>query len=359
MGNKKKKFKEVWQDRSIRFNLTAKELRLRRGEITFFTQDKIEDVKAAMPDGILMLTNLRLIWILNRRSVNISVGYDCISLISMNQGHSKVCGHSQAVSIAAKFDDYNYEFIFSTVDEAVPQLFSILRSIYSCFTTSNLFREIKLRSAIVKDGSLILLDGEILFRTVNNTCILSSETGKKGTLFVTNIRLAWVCHASESFNVSLPHIQLSNVLSRDTKHGRAVIAQTTDANEGYMVGWRIEPPDNDIDVFHEIERVHKVFSVEPLFGVNFDINEFYNGSVATQAMQQSNRRAESWLSEINGGMVPREEQNATLDPFLAYSANESRVKNSEVKTFFCTELGLAMEQLPQGFNVAQLWEWST
>lgn len=46
---------------------------------------------------------------------------------------------------------------------------------------------------------------------VNGVWNLSSDQGNLGTFVVTNIRLVWFADANETFNISLPYLQISNV----------------------------------------------------------------------------------------------------------------------------------------------------
>jgi len=76
------------------------------------------------------------------------------------------------------------------------------------YETSRLYRELKLRGAIVKDKTLILLPREQIVNKVGGVWNLSSEQGNLGTFFVTNIRVVWFANLAENFNVSIPYLQI-------------------------------------------------------------------------------------------------------------------------------------------------------
>jgi len=43
---------------------------------------------------------------------------------------------------------------------------------------------------------------------------------------ITNIRLVWYADANESFNISLPYMQITSVRMRESKYGLALVIQT-------------------------------------------------------------------------------------------------------------------------------------
>lgn len=88
--------------------------------------------------------------------------------------------------------------------------FCCCRSYQSTF----LYRELKLRSAILSSGHLKLLPKEQLYSTLGGIWNLSSDQGNLGTFIVTNVRLIWYADINESFNISLPHMQIGSVSAR-------------------------------------------------------------------------------------------------------------------------------------------------
>lgn len=74
-----------------------------------------------------------------------------------------------------------------------------------------MYRELKLRSAILASGQLKLLTKEQLYNNFGGIWNLSSDQGNLGTFLVTNVRLIWYADINDSFNISLPYIQIDNV----------------------------------------------------------------------------------------------------------------------------------------------------
>jgi Bardet-Biedl syndrome 5 protein len=56
------------------------------------------------------------------------------------------------------------------------------------YETSKLYRDLKLRGALVKDGLLKQLPDEEVFNKIDGIMNLSSDQGNLGTLYLTNIR---------------------------------------------------------------------------------------------------------------------------------------------------------------------------
>lgn len=78
----------------------------------------------------------------------------------------------------------------------------------SAYETSRLYRDLKLRGAVVKDRALIQLPLERVFSRVEGVWNLSSDQGNLGVFIVTNVRLVWHAALAENFNVSVPFIQM-------------------------------------------------------------------------------------------------------------------------------------------------------
>ena len=71
---------------------------------------------------------------------------------------------------------------------------------------------------------------------VNGVWNLSSEQGNLGTFFVTNVRLVWHANLVETFNVSIPYMQIASVRVRKSKFGQALVVETHSSSGGYMLG---------------------------------------------------------------------------------------------------------------------------
>lgn len=165
-------------------------------------------------------------------------------------------GITEALHVLSKYNGCRYEFIFTNlipgssrhftsvmnVHKYVCTLFwfrfaspySAYSSVHRAYQSSRIYRELKLRGAIVQRKQLKLLDREKLYFTVNGVWNLSSDQvrtdrvfhihspsfylflflfsqGNLGYFVITNIRLVWFAEMNETFNISLPYIQIASV----------------------------------------------------------------------------------------------------------------------------------------------------
>lgn len=140
-----------------------------------------------------------------------------------------------------KYAGTRFEFIFTSLVRASPRLFTTVQAVFRCadsgvveerrlsplptivclffpnrplplrrraYETSKLYRDLKLRGAIVKDGHLNQLPDEEVFHRIDGVWNLSSEQGNLGSFFITNVRVVWHAKLAENFNVSIPYMQM-------------------------------------------------------------------------------------------------------------------------------------------------------
>lgn len=74
-----------------------------------------------------------------------------------------------------------------------------------------LYRDLRLRGAILLAGQLVLLPREQMVNRVHGVWNLSSDQGNLGCFVVTNVRIVWYADSNDIFNISLPYIQIENV----------------------------------------------------------------------------------------------------------------------------------------------------
>lgn len=138
------------------------------------------------------------------------------------------------------------------------------------YQNTSLYRELKLRGAILTDGQLNILPQEQVYKQMNGVYNLSSDQGNLGVFVVTNIRLVWFADSNESFNISLPFMQMINLRIRESKYGLALVIQTAQTAGNYVLGFRIDPSEKLHEVYKELSALFAVYSQTPIFGVNYD-----------------------------------------------------------------------------------------
>mmetsp|Transcript_19154 Transcript_19154/g.49072 ORF Transcript_19154/g.49072 Transcript_19154/m.49072 type:complete len:342 (-) Transcript_19154:1644-2669(-) len=250
-------------------------LELRRGEFRIDRLNSVEDTKGNNGDrGELIVTNLRLIWLCHKsKKTNLSIGYNCVISINIRTTDSRLKGKTQALFVLTKFNGSRFEFVFTNLVKNSPRLFTTVQAVFRAYDTSKLYRDLKLRGAIIKEKQLVMLPKEQTYNKVNGVWNLSADQGNLGTFFITNIRLVWHANLAENFNVSIPYLQLKSVKIRESKFGAALVLETTPRCGGYILGFRLDPAERMQEVFKEISSLHQVYSMNPMFGIDFSVEE--------------------------------------------------------------------------------------
>uniref|UniRef100_A0A2K6GSL6 Bardet-Biedl syndrome 5 n=1 Tax=Propithecus coquereli TaxID=379532 RepID=A0A2K6GSL6_PROCO len=251
----------LWEDRDVRFDVSAQQMKTRPGEVLIDCLDSIEDTKGNNGDrGRLLVTNLRIIW------------------------------HSLALSR------------FNLCKN--PRLAT--DCIIIAYETSKMYRDFKLRSALIQNKQLRLLPQEHVYDKINGVWNLSSDQGNLGTFFITNVRIVW--HAN--------------------------------MNDRYVLGFKIDPVEKLQESVKEINSLHKVYSASPIFGVDYE-------------MEEKPQPLEALTVEQIQDDVEIDSDDHT-DAFVAYFADGNKQQDRE--PVFSEELGLAIEKLKDGFTLQGLWE---
>ena len=154
----------IWQDRDIRFDSKPAELELRKGEVAIETQTNVEDTKGNTGDrGMLVATNLRFMWIsAKKRRTNLSIGLHCVINMRLVAKATALTGLVHSVIIMTKFNKSNFEFIFSLNAPAGTKknVFSHMHALFRSYESTRLYRDLKLRGAVIKNKELDLLRHE-------------------------------------------------------------------------------------------------------------------------------------------------------------------------------------------------------
>ncbi|XP_059962918.1 Bardet-Biedl syndrome 5 protein isoform X2 [Mesoplodon densirostris] len=311
----------LWEDRDVRFDVSSQQMKTRPGEVLIDCLDSIEDTKGNNGDsGRLLVTNLRIIWhSLALLRVNLSIGYNCILNITTRTANSKLRGQTEALYILTKCNSTRFEFIFTNLVPGSPRLFTSVIAVHRAYETSKMYRDFKLRSALIQNKQLRLLPREHVYDKINGVWNLSSDQGNLGTFFITNVRIVWHANMNDSFNVSIPYLQISG---------------------GYVLGFKIDPVEKLQESVKEINSLHKVYSTSPIFGVDYE-------------MEEKPKSLEALTVEQIQDDVEIDSDDHT-DAFVAYFADGNKQQDRE--PVFSEELGLAIEKLKDGFTLQGLWE---
>ncbi|EDV26742.1 Bardet-Biedl syndrome 5 protein-like protein [Trichoplax sp. H2] len=333
----------LWEDRDIRFDISLAQMRMRPGEMLIDRLDSIEDTKGNNGErGRLLITNLRILWHSQAMPrVNLSVGYNCIVSLTTRVANSKLRGQTEALYILTRCNNTRFEFIFTNLVSSSPRLFTSVMSVYRAYETSKLYRDLKLRGALIQNKQLKLLPQEQVYDKISGVWNLSSDQGNLGTFFITNVRLVWHANMNDSFNVSIPYLQMKSIRIRDSKFGLALVLESSQQSGGYVLGFRIDPVEKLYEALKEIQSLHRVYSASPIFGVDYELAE------------KPQQLDELTVDVVQDDVEIVNEEEAT-DAFAAYFADGN--KQSDRPPVYNEQLGLAVEKLMDGYTLASLWE---
>lgn len=274
----------------------------------------------------------------------LAIGYSCILTMTTKTVLTKQRGTTQALYILTVNNNSRFEFIFTKLNNRAgnTEIFKSIYDIYRQYQATYLYRELKLRGAILSHGHLNVLPQEEVYNTINGVWNLSSDQGNLGTLMITNIRVIWYADINEIFNISLPFLQILNIRVRESKYGPALVLTTLNTAGGYVLGFRIDPQEKLGDIYKELISLHAVYSENPIFGVSYSYEDNKN-LIKTELMIRADDVQEiddSKESEVNA-------------KFTTYLADDSSDQKRE--PVYCKELGFAMEKIKDGYTLKDLW----
>lgn len=239
-----------------------------------------------------------------------------------------------------RFNSTRFEFIFTNLVKNSPRLFTTVQAVFKSYETTKLYRDLKLRGAIIRDKELVMLPHEQVYEKIGGIWNLSSDQGNLGTFIITNVRTVWFAVLAENFNVSIPYLQMKSINVRNSKFGQALVIETTTSSGGYILGFRADPVDHLEEVYTQISNLWKIFSTTPIFGVEFTVEE--KQSDPKESIVQ---RADDDVEIVEGD---------DIEPCLLYQPDgEKEIDRDPV---YSQELGLAIEKLKDGTTLASLWQ---
>ncbi|XP_078393029.1 BBSome complex member BBS5 [Cetorhinus maximus] len=145
---------------------------------------------------------------------------------------------------------------------------------------------------------------------------------------------------NDSFNVSIPYLQIRSIKIRDSKFGLALVIESSQQSGGYVLGFKIDPVEKLQEAVKEINSLHKVYSACPIFGVQHEMEE--------KPQPLEDLTVEQVQDDVE---IEPEEQT---DAFVAYFADTNKQQDRE--PVYSEELGIAIEKLKDGFTLQGLWE---
>ncbi|CAH1113029.1 unnamed protein product [Psylliodes chrysocephalus] len=337
-----KKIKMVlqWEDKEVKFDIPYSKMKLINGEKVIDKLDNIEDTKGNSGyRGKLIITNIRILWYSSSSPrINLSLGLGCILSTNSKMVNSRLRGTTQAIQILTISRGTRYEFIFTNLVPGNTRHFTSVMGVHKAYNSSKLYRDLKLRGAVVHNKQLKILPLEQVVSTVHGVWNLSSDQGSLGTFIVTNVRFVWFADVNEGFNISLPYLQIETLAIRDSKFGTALVITSSEASGLYVLGFKVDPEEKLRILFKELSSLHTVYASKPIFGVEYRWS-------SNQEQQESSNFVEEFEDD---------KKNEISNSIAAYLADEGHSKDR--LPVFCPELGLAVESIKEGYSLQKLWE---
>ena len=354
-------------DRQLYFDTAVRNLHLKHGEVIIDRLNNVEDTKGNNGvAGILFITNMRMIWYLaDSQTSNLSVGLNCIASTNIQQSASRLMSNSQCLCVYVKFKGSSYEFTFTHLIPDSPRMFVTVQSVIRAYQSSRMYRELKIRGTFMTPAKqLILLPDEILDEQITGIWNLSGEQGHLGAFQLTNVRLVWYSLMNDVFNMSLPFRQIQMIKTQESKFGSTLIIETCNSSSKYLLGFRVDPPSRIKPVVQKIMQQWKLVNLNPIFGVSVQVDE----------QQQQHDQDEFSDNQDEGSIKIMDEQlelfhinQGSTEDIDATTADRDYEGNAYLKRrkslvpgqardiVFDNSIGLAVEKLPNGQTMQQLW----
>ncbi|CAH0678119.1 unnamed protein product [Spodoptera exigua] len=370
----KNKTGAVWEDREVLFDLPFAYLKLRPGEKIFDRIEPIEDTKGnSGTKGRMVVTNLRIIWhSLASPRINLcwsartnrlpdgkqsasptdtrndggvtTIGLNCILTTNTKVVNSGLRGTTQALNVLAAYRANKYEFIFTNLSPNCVRHYTSVAGVHKAYTASRMYRDLKLRSAIIHNKQLRMLPLEKIALLEHSIWNLSSDSGNLGTLIVTNVRVVWFADINDAFNISMPYITIETINIKDSKFGEALVFQVRKTSGGYVLGFRADPRERLRPLLTELQALHQAYTEKPIFGIELNWNN------------ENTRHSDDDIEELEEIGEPRGEMGPNL--YLASQLAQNK-EESESPPVYSPYLGLAIEPLREGFTLKSLFEVQT
>lgn len=274
--------------------------------------------------------------------VSIAIGWNCILTMSIQTVVLKLPGTTQALHVMAVANNVRYEFIFTNLGTST-QNFSPIFDILRSYQETAFYREMRLRSAVLSKGRLNHLKGEEVINEIAGVWNLSSDQGNLGTLLSTNVRLLWYAEINESFNMSLPWVQMQSIELRNSKYGLALVITCKERGGGYILGFRIDPQDRLAEIYKELTSLHTVYTESPMLGVTYEKKR--------RTPQQ--HLPETDIEELDENQLNEFNQHFHSSAYIIVDKAEEKEKPIPV---YAAELGFAVEKPRDGLKLKDLFQ---
>lgn len=328
----------VPKDTQVRLFQEVSEMKLIPGETSIAIIARVEDVKAHPGQfGQVQITNIRIIWYIPRNpNINFSVGFKTLVNYYVTDTIQQGSGQSETLFIRCKDGPKTYEFIFS-VAKSKQSMFRFFQRAVKTYEESPLLREQKLRSSLIKDGSLVLLPGEQVMLQLDGVANFSGDVAKLGTAIVTNYRFVWYSEIVSNFNVSIPLILLPLLkCSNSRRYGKCIYLKIISNGTNFMYGFTVQPQEKLVSFTKAFEKIRQAALRVPLLTLPCGI--------------------ENEVIDAPPESVEEDLSLQDVDPSVLYLPADVIQEQNVGTIVYDKTLGLAIESLPEGASLTDKWK---
>ena len=351
----------LWQDHQVLFNCSKSEFIFGKGEETYKTMSNIEDLKGTEV-GTFIFTNLRLIWYNNKNpKINQSIGYDCIEHLEKKTSDSMMTGQSNILSINCKVDKNRYELEYRHLSDVKNDPYINLTNILKLYEEGRIYREMKQNTEDILDKEnkkLIFLKSEKIMETYKSISInvnnendtINNKIGNIGTLYLTNLRIIWINDKKDSYNLSLPYVQISSIIGENnSSFGISLKIRLSRLYNNFIILFYSNNGKMDEQFCEEFKKKVENFSKNPILGISL----IKKG----EGVQDKLREKIGKIAEIVYGQEEISDSNEDEQAGIVYLINEGRNKQNSINEIeFSKELGIACQKLPENVTINDLWK---
>ena len=220
-----------------------------------------------------------------------------------------------------------------------------------------MYRDLKLRAAIINDKQLSVLPAESIFKTYRGVWNLSAEQGNLGLFVVTNVRIVWYAQLTENFNVSVPWVHVKRIHVKESKYGIALVIETSEFSGSYVLGFRVENID---EIFKELASLFDSYRKKPMFGVQCRFDEEGETDIKKLTIPHFEDKEnivqtdyEHVRSIQNTYAIHKKKKQYAKDA-KGQESVDSGLEDEDIE--YNEDLGVACEKLPSGVTIENLWK---
>lgn len=244
----------------IHFDCSLSFLTLSTGETIKFSISEVQDLKSVFT-GLLMITNLRIIWKTLQQSNSISISLDTISSITTDNH----------ILFLTALDSQEERYEFSFTAPQIPEFLVRTKLVLAAFRETRIYRDLFVRTSEIfnSESTIRVLDNEVLVKTIQGVCNISSDQGNIGYLVVSTHRIIWVAFSDQYFNVSIPYLITEKITVQKSKYGLALCVCTAGPRK-LRLGFNINPEALLMEVAKLAKTMFKAALKSPCFGIVHD-----------------------------------------------------------------------------------------